>query len=428
LMGTACSHTSTMDRLYNGRAPPCLSSATAVVPALSEVSCPRFPEQRSSYGERELPFSSVTSFGTSMAAHDAMSTCILASNFTSGHHANNESPNVKLCSGPYVTEPSDPDTQLPSIHSSVLGNPRPLMMDFSEVSEQICSNEEQLLGLFDSPTSVDFSNPRNVTAFGQQVQDTITIDPNTCIALQNEWFSSGSSMQLPKNTVDARSAAPKSYSYCHTQRSVPNPFNCDELCTDNLPSSKTAPKSRMRWTPELHEHFVDAVNKLEATPKAVQKVMKVKGLTIYHVKSHLQKYRTVQHRPESSDGQSVCLCVSGRRSNQADEVSVPQLNEVLFNIQLRFVVLSYRRGTGNVEGLMAQISIQKQLHEQLEIQRKLQLQVEEHSKYLEMIIAKQNESLKRLGALPSFQDRSRRVLDDSKACERMVSTHSAEQR
>ncbi|KAG2654893.1 hypothetical protein PVAP13_1NG561100 [Panicum virgatum] len=379
-MGTACSHRSTMNQLYNGTVPPCLSSAIIVVPALSE---------------------------------DAMSTCMLASNFTSDLHANNKSSDLKLCSGPYVTEPSDPDTQLSSTHSSLLHNSRPLMMDFPEVSEQISSNQEQLQGLFDYAASVDFPNPQNVTAFGQQVQATMTIDPNTNVALANEWFSSGSSMVLHKNTVDARSATratPKISPYFRTQRSGPNPVNCDELCSDNLPSSNTAPKSRIRWTPELHERFVDAVNKLggseKATPKAVQKVMKVEGLTIYHVKSHLQKYRTVQHRPESSNG------VPGWRSNQTDEASTLQL-----------------KGTGNVEGLMAQISLQKQLHEQLEIQRKLQLQVEEHSRYLEVIIAKQNESLKKLGALPGFQDRFLQVLDDNKEREEWaVCTHSAEDR
>ncbi|CAN6232964.1 unnamed protein product [Urochloa humidicola] len=405
-MGTAYSHTSTLDQLYNGRVPSCLSSAITVVPAPTEVSFPSLPERRSSYGERELPISYVTSFGIPMAAHDAISACMLASSFTSDP-ANDESSNGKLCCGPYVTEPSDPDTQLPSQHSPVLGNLRPLMMDFPEASEQICSNQEQFLGLFDYPTGVDSSNPQNGNACGQQFRNTITVDPNTHVASQNEWFSSGNSMQLPKNTVHASSATPKSYPYCHTQRSVPNPLNCDELCADNLTSSNTAPKSRMRWTPELHERFVGAVNKLggseKATPKAVQKVMKVEGLTIYHVKSHLQKYRTVQHRPESSHG----VCVSGRRNSQTDEVS---------NLQLK--------GTGNVEGLMAQIGLQKQLHEQLEIQRKLQLQIEEQSKYLETIIAKQNESLKKLGALPGFQDRFLQVLDHKK--ERMVRAQSAD--
>jgi hypothetical protein len=133
---------------------------------------------------------------------------MLAPNFTSGLHAINKSSNGKLCSGPYVTEPSDSDTQLLSTHSSLLCNSRPLMMDFPEVSEQISSNQEQLLGLFDYPSSVGFPNPQNVTAFGQQVQDTIITDPNTRVggvALQNEWFSSGSSMQLPKNVGSAES-------------------------------------------------------------------------------------------------------------------------------------------------------------------------------------------------------------------------------
>lgn len=50
-----------------------------------------------------------------------------------------------------------------------------------------------------------------------------------------------------------------------------------------------------------------------------------------------------------------------------------------------------------------------------QIQRRLQLQVEEHNKCLETVIAKQNESLKKLRALRGFRDRVRRVLQDSEA-------------
>ncbi|KAF4389019.1 hypothetical protein F8388_026748 [Cannabis sativa] len=57
----------------------------------------------------------------------------------------------------------------------------------------------------------------------------------------------------------------------------------------------TDPKPRLRWTVELHERFVDAVTQLggpdKATPKTIMRVMGVKGLTLYHLKSHLQKFR-----------------------------------------------------------------------------------------------------------------------------------------
>ncbi|XP_075106329.1 uncharacterized protein LOC107790101 isoform X1 [Nicotiana tabacum] len=59
---------------------------------------------------------------------------------------------------------------------------------------------------------------------------------------------------------------------------------------------------RLRWTPELHRSFVHAIERLGgqesqhglagATPKLVLQLMNVRGLSIAHVKSHLQMYRS----------------------------------------------------------------------------------------------------------------------------------------
>lgn len=53
---------------------------------------------------------------------------------------------------------------------------------------------------------------------------------------------------------------------------------------------------RLRWTSDLHHSFIHCVERLggqeRATPKLVLQLMNVKGLSIAHVKSHLQMYRS----------------------------------------------------------------------------------------------------------------------------------------
>ncbi|XP_028553856.1 transcription repressor KAN1 isoform X3 [Dendrobium catenatum] len=80
-----------------------------------------------------------------------------------------------------------------------------------------------------------------------------------------------------------------------------------------LPVRRSMRAPRMRWTTTLHARFVHAVELLGghesmfgATPKSVLELMDVKDLTLAHVKSHLQMYRTVKttEKAAASSGQS----------------------------------------------------------------------------------------------------------------------------
>ncbi|KAL8229533.1 hypothetical protein R6Q57_014433 [Mikania cordata] len=156
-------------------------------------------------------------------------------------------------------------------------------------------------------------------------------------------------------------------------------------------SSSLASKQRLRWTHELHERFVDAVAQLggpdRATPKGVLRVMGVQGLTIYHVKSHLQKYRLAKYLPDSSS--------EGKAFNQKDS------GDILSS-------LDGSSGMQITEALKLQMEVQKRLHEQLEVQRQLQLRIDAQGKYLKKIIEEQQ---KLSGVLSDDHPESKKIND-----------------
>ncbi|KAI9116557.1 hypothetical protein K1719_012724 [Acacia pycnantha] len=140
----------------------------------------------------------------------------------------------------------------------------------------------------------------------------------------------------------------------------------------------TDPKPRLRWTVELHERFVDAVTQLggpdKATPKTIMRVMGVKGLTLYHLKSHLQKFRL------------------GKQPHK-------EFNDHSIKDSMRASALELQRNTAPPSAMIGrnmnemQMEVQRRLHEQLEVQKHLQLRIEAQGKYMQSILEKAYQTL-----------------------------------
>jgi len=175
-------------------------------------------------------------------------------------------------------------------------------------------------------------------------------------------------MYQVKNTVSSNGSVPS-----HSERSL-------LLQGSNGPGEmglvlSTDPKPRLKWTAELHERFVDAVSQLggpdKATPKSVMRVMGVKGLTLYHLKSHLQKYRLGCSAAASKTSEMQGASSAASSMIGANKTDALQINEAV----------------------RMQFEVQRRLHEQIEVQQHLQLRIEAQGKYLQSVLEKARETL-----------------------------------
>eukprot|EP00276_Gloeochaete_wittrockiana_P010365 CAMPEP_0184653380 /NCGR_PEP_ID=MMETSP0308-20130426/11093_1 /TAXON_ID=38269 /ORGANISM="Gloeochaete witrockiana, Strain SAG 46.84" /LENGTH=398 /DNA_ID=CAMNT_0027088807 /DNA_START=1764 /DNA_END=2960 /DNA_ORIENTATION=+ len=151
-------------------------------------------------------------------------------------------------------------------------------------------------------------------------------------------------------------------------------------------------KRRLVWTDKLHQRFIDAVNMLGekyASPKGILSLMSVNGLTVGHVKSHLQKYRHSLKRPPSVGVGTITPSVATTQQQQqqqggevspaafADGETTPILNPNIPSATLeKRKIQRYCRGQERAVHVQLQLQLQTQLRLQLQLQQSLQSQRE----------------------------------------------------
>ncbi|KDP23727.1 hypothetical protein JCGZ_23560 [Jatropha curcas] len=362
-----------------------MSASFPVLPTPLEEKYPKLPDSFQVSSERELTKGPVSQQASSLGPNIGTTGHLSSSSlrFLNQVHSSFSSPRrVQSQNYPFIAKSSSDGGPLlgaptGSSHSDV--QPTALMTD-PEENNNMSWSIDPLHDLLDFPENIPVQNGQVESNIGVISSEDISKKADwqdwadQLISVDDDLEPNWSEILNDANATDAKQKVLKSPSGISVQPQIHQHqvVSSGETYTAANPTSAApAAKTRMRWTPELHDAFVEAVNKLggseRATPKGVLKLMNVEGLTIYHVKSHLQKYRTARYKPESSEGSSE------KKLNPIDEMKS----------------LDLKTSMGITEALRLQMEVQKRLHEQLEIQRNLQLRIEEQGRYLQMMFEKQ---------------------------------------
>ncbi|CAN6456416.1 unnamed protein product [Victoria cruziana] len=367
------------------------SSSLSLLPTAVEERYPKLPDCQQVSMEKELWANPVGQHRASIVSNDGVVGHMYSttSGFTSEHYSSSLHHQMHANSAPFFSQASNsgtPVAQELSSQSVLFQTTSP--GNFTRENNDATWSEDSLFFDFSdgggchsqiqSSTGMASQDQSRQSDFQEWADQIITDDSLVATGWNDVLDEPNPDLKGPKPPSDFTPGQPQ------VNQQVPALSGDSNHVASPSVANGTQNKPRMRWTPELHECFVEAVNRLggseKATPKGVLKLMKVEGLTIYHVKSHLQKYRTARYRPEASEG-------GPDKRTTLEEISS----------------LDLKTGIEITEALRLQVEVQKRLHEQLEIQRNLQLRIEEQGRYLQMMFEKQCKTTEKL-KMPSLLD------------------------
>ncbi|KAK4344728.1 hypothetical protein RND71_034904 [Anisodus tanguticus] len=327
-------------QLSNCGASGALSSSLPVFPTALGEKYSKFPDLQQTSMEKELkqhPGTVVSSLPSNNGAVGLMFSS--SSGFSADLHFTSVPPQEKHSGpAPFISQSTNSETSILLPHSGVLQSTASSQY-LNENNESWCIDP---LPNFLDPFPVQNSQvaSSNKQSDWQQWADLVINDEDALTSNWNEIMADTSIADSELKMQYQEEKQPLNFPMQQVQVSQQIPAVSVEtsvIAPASSPASVSAAKQRMRWTPELHEAFVEAVNKLGG----------------------------------SETGSSE------KKRSSIDDLSS----------------LDLKTGIEITEALRLQMEVQKRLHEQLEIQRNLQLRIEEQGRYLQQMFEKQCKSM-----------------------------------
>ncbi|KAL4197867.1 hypothetical protein AMTRI_Chr04g190440 [Amborella trichopoda] len=154
-----------------------------------------------------------------------------------------------------------------------------------------------------------------------------------------------------------------------------------------------ATKPMLKWTPELHQLFLDTVARLggldEVSPKVMVRAMGIPGLTVFHLKSHLQR-----ERYKRAKAQGLVHSRSLRNAMSNGDPWIQSMDAMGGIRRMRGAIFPPDENIRmEEEAIQKPISMKREMLQRIEVQKHLKLRMEAQTRYLQTVLERAKTAL-----------------------------------